>query len=227
MLVAIGAIHDLTPDCEVLHYEAPFGVGYLVAQLTRIKTSNGNKEAAVENTLRDEEATDLPGIARRAVETFVITGQQIPAPRPAGGILSARAACFVSVKTLAGDLRGCIGTVEPVKQTLAEELIMNSISAVTRDPRFNPVTEAELPNLHYSVDVLTSSEPTTFEDLDPAVYGVIVEDERGMSRGLLLPDIEGVDTPRKQVEIAARKAGIQAGAPIRLSRFRVTRFREK
>jgi AmmeMemoRadiSam system protein A len=141
--------------------------------------------------------------------------------------LSARAACFVSVKTLAGDLRGCIGTVEPVKQTLAEELIMNSISAVTRDPRFNPVTEAELPNLHYSVDVLTSSEPTTFEDLYPAVYGVIVEDERGMSRGLLLPDIEGVDTPRKQVEIAARKAGIQAGAPIRLSRFRVTRFREK
>ena len=130
------------------------------------------------------------------------------------------------MKTRDGELRGCIGTVEPTEDTLAEELIANAISAATHDPRFLPVTADELPSLRYSVDVLSAPEPATFAELDPAVYGLIAEDDDGSHRGLLLPAIEGVDTATKQVEIARRKAGIAAGTPLKLSRFLVQRFRE-
>ena len=224
MLVALGVTRTLPSACEVLHYEAPFGVGYLVAQLTNVKS--GKAELVnVSDPMAPEE--NLPGLARQAVETFVRTGKQISPPQDTAGILGARAACFVSLKTHQGDLRGCIGTIEPVKETLGEELVANAISAATRDPRFSPVTENELPNLKYSVDILAAPEPATVADLDPRVYGVIVEDEAGMFRGLLLPDIDGVDTADQQVNIAARKAGIPPGNPLKLSRFRVDRFREK
>ena len=227
MLVALGATQALPSAAEVLHYEAPFGVGYLVAQLTNSKAAPQNKSAVLSSDAAEAEqpAEDLPALARQTVETFVLTGKQL-SPPPALGILSARAACFVSIKTLAGDLRGCIGTIEPAKETLAEEVIMNAVNAATRDPRFVPIAADELSNLRYSVDILGVPEPTSFEDLDPATYGVIVEDESGAFRGLLLPDIEGVDTATKQVEIAARKAGISAGSPLKLSRFRVDRYRE-
>ncbi|MDQ2976676.1 MAG: AmmeMemoRadiSam system protein A [Acidobacteriota bacterium] len=230
MLVALGATEDLPNAAEVLHYEAPFGVGYLVAQLTNAKTSTNKANRSADAFVAVEEpalAEGLPALARRAVETFVRTGIQMPTPEAAPGILSARAACFVSLKTRTGDLRGCIGTIEPVKQTLAEELITNAVHAAMRDPRFSPVSADELPNLIYSVDILQAPEPAGFEDLDPAIYGVIVEDESGLFRGLLLPDIEGVDTAEKQVEIAARKAGIAPETPVKLSRFRVDRFREQ
>jgi AmmeMemoRadiSam system protein A/AmmeMemoRadiSam system protein B len=226
MLVALGLAQTLPAACEVLHYEAPFGVGYLVAQLTNVKTS-GVKEVHSE-TVSDPTTVeeDLPALARRAVETFVRTGKQISVPQNAAEILGVRAACFVSIKTRQGELRGCIGTIEPVKETLGEELVANAISAATRDPRFAPVDESELPNLKYSVDIMSASEPATFADLDPAVYGVIVENESGLFRGLLLPDIAGVDTVQQQVDIAARKAGIPPGTPLKFSRFRVDRFRE-
>jgi AmmeMemoRadiSam system protein A/AmmeMemoRadiSam system protein B len=226
ILVALGLGQTLPAACEVLHYEAPFGVGYLVAQLTNAKAAGVRKahsESANDPTTAEE---NLPALARRAVETFVSSGKQISVPQNAAEILGARAACFVSIKTRAGDLRGCIGTIEPVKETLGDELIANAISAATRDPRFAPVKESELPNLKYSVDILASPEPATVADLDPAVYGVIVEDESGMFRGLLLPDIDGVDTADQQVDIAARKASIPLGTPLKLSRFRVDRFRE-
>ncbi|HEV2884408.1 MAG TPA: AmmeMemoRadiSam system protein A [Pyrinomonadaceae bacterium] len=229
MLVALGATQSLPEACEVLHYEAPFGVGYLVAQLTNHK-AKGNGESASAKAERDlSEAGDesLPGLARMAVENFVLTGNPVPPPQGASGILAERAACFVSIKTKSGDLRGCIGTIEPAKPTLAEELIMNAVNAATRDPRFMPVSPDELTNLAYSVDILATPEPAVFEDLDPARYGVIVEDESALFRGLLLPDIEGVVTAEQQVEIAKRKAGIAAGAPLKLWRFRVDRYREK
>jgi AmmeMemoRadiSam system protein A/AmmeMemoRadiSam system protein B len=230
ILVALGLTKSLPAACEVLHYEAPFGVGYLVAQLTNVK-SNVKSHARNENLVGIGEqslaAEELPALARRAVETFVRNGREISVPQNAAEILDARAACFVSIKTRAGDLRGCIGTIEPVKDTLGQELIANAISAATRDPRFAPIEESELSNLRYSVDILSAPEPATFADLDPAIYGVIVEDESGSLRGLLLPDIPGVDTTEQQVNIAARKAGIAPGTPLKLSRFRVDRFREK
>jgi AmmeMemoRadiSam system protein A/AmmeMemoRadiSam system protein B len=222
MLVALGVIGGSPTDCEVLHYEAPFGVGYLVAQLTNVKESTSTD---MSTDAEAELEAMLPALAREAVETFVRTGKQI-VPQRNSELLQARAACFVSLKTRDGDLRGCLGTIEPAKQTLAEELVANAINAATRDPRFPPVATHELEGLVYSVDVLESPEPTTLEDLDPARYGVIVEDESGFARGLLLPAIEGVDTVQKQVDIAARKAGIPPGTRLKLSRFKVHRYRE-
>jgi AmmeMemoRadiSam system protein A len=223
MLVAFGATSELPLSCEVLNYEAPFGVGYLVAQLTNQKLSGPSHSIDQQADISGE---DLPALARKAVETFVLTDSPIESPENPSGLLKERAACFVSIKTLDGDLRGCIGTIEPTRDTLAEELIANAINAATRDPRFMPISASELPHLRYSVDILSASEPATFEELDPAVYGVIVEDESGLRRGLLLPDIEGVDTTEKQVGIASRKAGIPPGTTVKLSRFRVQRFRE-
>ena len=170
---------------------------------------------------------ELPALARRSVEAYVRERCLLsPSPPSPDSILNQRAACFVSIKTTDGDLRGCIGTIEPSYHTLAEEIIFNAVSAATRDPRFFPVTEPELSHLRFSVDVLSTPEPAQVEQLDPAVYGVIVEDDEGVRRGLLLPDIEGVKTPTQQVQIAAQKAGITPDTPIRLYRFRVTRFTE-
>jgi AmmeMemoRadiSam system protein A len=212
MLVAIGAGSGLPPSCEVMNYEAPFGVGYLVAQLI-----NQRGEASVE---------DLPRLARTAVETFIRSHEVIEPAAATGQLLSARAPCFVCLKTLDGELRGCIGTIEPARETLAQEIVANAISAAISDPRFDPVSEEELPNLRYSVDVLMPAEEAALEDLDPAVFGVIVEDESSSRRGLLLPDIAGVESAEQQVEIAARKAGIPQGTPVKLWRFKVDRFRE-
>ncbi len=176
--------------------------------------------------IEEDGRASVPALARLAVETFVASGIQLTTPAEVAGVLSTPGACFVSIKTRTGDLRGCIGTIEPAKQCLADEVITNAINAATRDPRFPPVSKDELANLVYSVDILAPPEPTRFEDLDPAVYGVIVEDETSYARGLLLPDIAGVNTVAQQVEIAARKAGIAPGKKLKLSRFRVERFRE-
>ncbi|HEV7745822.1 MAG TPA: AmmeMemoRadiSam system protein A [Pyrinomonadaceae bacterium] len=227
MLVALGVSQKLPRACEVLSYEAPFGVGYLVAQLTNISAAARNDDGAIVTHEDFDPAIELPALARLAIETFVQTGEEIAVPEKASPLLSVRAACFVSIKTHTGDLRGCIGTVEPVKQNLGEELIANAINAASRDPRFDPVSIDELADLRYSVDILTEPEPATFADLDPKTYGVIVSDESETRRGLLLPDISGVETAEQQVGIAARKAGIPPETPLKLLRFRVDRYREK
>lgn len=230
MLIALGATAEMTPRGQVLHYEAPFGVGYLVAQLTCEDRFHNESLADDVNVLadlpNDDESRTLPAIARKIVETYTLTGSVFRPEPTECSLLGVRAACFVSIKTLDGDLRGCIGTIEPTKDTLAEELVANAISAATRDPRFSPIEPSELANLRYSVDVLSAPEPARVEDLNPSVYGVVVEDESGENRGLLLPDIEGVETAAQQVEIATRKAGIPKGRPLRISRFRVNRYRE-
>lgn len=193
---------------------------------TRRPTPRPSAAAGLAPHEQGDEA-QIPALARRAVETYVcerrVLGGESAPGLPA---LLQPAACFVSIKTAGGDLRGCIGTIEPSRPTLAEEIIINAVNAATRDPRFMPVEEHELPSLRYSVDVLSQPEPTRFESLDPSLYGVIVEDQTGARRGLLLPDIEGVETSTQQVQIAARKAGIHPDEPLRLFRFQVTRFRE-
>ncbi len=133
-----------------------------------------------------------------------------------------RAGAFVSIHEN-GELRGCIGTIAPTRDTLAEEIIFNAISAATRDPRFPAIREAELEQLEISVDVLGEAEPIRSEaELDVKRYGVIVE--KGYRRGLLLPDLEGVDTVEYQVSIAKMKAGIHEDEEnVRLYRFEVIR----
>jgi MEMO1 family protein len=125
---------------------------------------------------------------------------------------------------MGGELRGCIGTFLPTTSDVAAEVVENAVAAATRDPRFPPVAPGELALLEVSVDELTAPVPvTSLADLDPRRYGVIVE--AGRRRGLLLPDLEGVDTVEQQVAIAARKAGIAHGEEVRLSRFEVKRYR--
>ncbi|HYG08980.1 MAG TPA: AmmeMemoRadiSam system protein A [Pyrinomonadaceae bacterium] len=195
---------------------------------------SGRSESAydTESPVRADNSTAgeedrLPELARRSVETLVREGRVLEVPNVShDSLLGQRAACFVSIKTVEGDLRGCIGTVEPVRATLAEELIHNAISAATRDPRFLPIEISELSQLRYSVDVLSPPEPARFEELDPKIYGLIVEDERGRRRGLLLPDLEGVESAEQQLQIAARKAGIPPGADVKLYRFQVRRYGE-
>jgi AmmeMemoRadiSam system protein A len=147
----------------------------------------------------------------------------------AGGqpeLWSMRRACFVSIKTLRGDLRGCIGTILPTQPDLGLEIIANAVSASTRDPRFPPMTAAELDGVKISVDVLTLPEPAEISRLDPKIWGVIVT--QGWKRGVLLPDLEGVDSVELQLSIAARKAGIRdfRDDGVEIERFRVERWQE-
>ena len=234
MLVALGMIQDESTSTEVISYEAPFGVGYLVAQLfSEPAEPAGGPSSSADSTSKQTQAASaqdvanaIPALARQTIETFVDTGSMIDVPDDLPEELNARAGCFVSIKTHDGQLRGCIGTIEPVSDALAEEIIANAISAATRDPRFRPVRRDELPRLKYSVDVLSAPEFCMIEDLDPKIYGVIVEDEKELHRGLLLPNLEGIRTATAQVEIASRKAGITPGANLRISRFRAERFPE-
>jgi hypothetical protein len=136
-----------------------------------------------------------------------------------------RAGVFVCLK-LRGVLRGCIGTFHPMEPTIAHETVRNAISAATCDPRFSCIREDELAEIEYTVDVLTPPEKVTdTSELDPRRYGVIVQ--AGGKRGLLLPDLEGVDTAATQVGIAMQKAGIPPGAVVELYRFEVKRYEQE
>ena len=161
-------------------------------------------------------------LAKTAVETYV-SQRKVVKPEELTAEMKERAGVFVCIKNH-GQLRGCIGTFEPTRANVAEEVIHNAISSAMGDPRFAPVRASELSALDYSVDILTQPEPVSSKDqLDPEKYGVIVES--GFKRGLLLPDLDGVDTVDEQISICRRKAGISEGEPINLYRFEVRRYK--
>ncbi|MBN1584087.1 MAG: AmmeMemoRadiSam system protein A [Anaerolineae bacterium] len=172
-----------------------------------------------------KESHPLVQLARHTVETFVRQGRTLDPPDNLSPEMQQRAGTFVSLHDRFGQLRGCIGTILPVQTNVAQEIIQNAISAATRDPRFSPVRPDELDDLDVKVDVLTTPEPISGpEELDPKRYGVIVQDVQGWRRGLLLPDLDGVDTVDYQVDIARRKAGIGSDEPVKLERFEVIRY---
>ena len=194
---------------QSLSYEGPYGVGYAVATF--------------EVEPADSAVDPYVALARESVEHFVRTGTPLPVPAEVPAeLLERRAGVFVSLHAHGG-LRGCMGTISPVFACVAEEIVANGVSAASRDPRFRPVQEYELDALSYSVDVLGAPEPVSSTDqLDPKRYGVIVT--KGARRGLLLPDLEGVDTVDVQVAIAKRKAGIDPrDDEVSLQRFEVVR----
>ena len=161
-------------------------------------------------------------LARETVETYVSRGE-VPHLKDVPVEMEGKAGVFVSLHKN-DELRGCIGTIEPSAENIAQEIIRNAVNAATEDPRFFPVTADELPQLQYSVDVLTEPEPVSDKkDLDPRRYGAIVES--GWRRGLLLPDLEGVDTVEQQLEICRMKAGIGPGEPVKIYRFEVKRYK--
>lgn len=163
-------------------------------------------------------------LARETIIKYISTGKIINTSSVTDQyMLNNKAGVFVSIHKF-GMLRGCIGTFLPTRSNIAEEIINNAISASTEDPRFIPIKKEELEDLDINVDVLTAPEDISSKDeLDPKRYGVIVSS--GLKRGLLLPDLEGVDTIDEQIDIAKRKAGITDNEVITLKRFEVVRHK--
>ncbi|NLB72584.1 MAG: AmmeMemoRadiSam system protein A [Firmicutes bacterium] len=217
VVTALGAVSGDDLRSDVLSYEGPFGVGYGCALFGPEVDSGENCGSG-----RCPSGESFPvKLARAAVETYVRSGKKINPPEEIPPEFQGRAGVFCTLK-IGGELRGCIGTIEPATGSIAREIIGNAIAAATQDPRFHPVKENELRSLSYSVDVLMPSEPVSgLDQLNPGLYGVIVR--KGRKRGLLLPDIEGVDTPLEQVAIARRKAGIGPNEDIEIERFEVKR----
>lgn len=172
---------------------------------------------------KNSKMSPMVKLAKEAVEIYVRDGNITPPPARLTAEMKKQAGVFVSLHKFS-QLRGCIGTFEPTKENVAEEIIANAISSASRDPRFPPVTAGELKDLEYSVDVLTKPRPVKDKSrLDPKKHGLIVE--CGFRKGLLLPDLEGVDSVDRQIDICCQKAGIIPGEPVKLHCFRVKRYK--
>jgi AmmeMemoRadiSam system protein A len=160
-------------------------------------------------------------LAYNAIQLYLKGRVRIAPPRAFYKILESKAACFVSLKKH-GELRGCMGTIEHAEVTLGREIISNAIRAATGDPRFPPVTLEELDEIDITVDVLERMRECNRDSLDPKEFGIVIE--QGERRGVLLPNLPGVDTVDRQIEIAARKAGIDIAQDYRIFRFRADRY---
>lgn len=228
--IMAGALDGLAVSPALLSYEGTFGVGYGVAVFTVTGPDENRRfarqcEEMERARLAERKAAEDPWVklARLSLETYVRTGKQLDTlPDGLPGEMTGRAAgAFVSLHTH-GQLRGCIGTTGPTTASVAWEIVQNAVSACSMDPRFAPVRADELDSLEYSVDVLGVPEPIDSPaQLDVKRYGVIVS--CGGRRGLLLPDLEDVDTVEQQIDIARQKGGISAREHYTLERFEVVR----
>ncbi len=224
-----GALDKTAVEARQLSYEGPFGVGYgvCVYKISGEDNSRNFKEQYVEKErektarLREQEDAYVR-LARKTVEEYVREGKKPDVPKELPQeMYGQRAGVFVSIKKN-GRLRGCIGTIQAMQESIAEEIIENAISASTKDPRFPRIEPEELDELTISVDVLGDTEDIASKDeLDVKRYGVIVT--KGYRRGLLLPNLEGVDTVEEQISIAKQKAGIGDDEEVMLQRFQVVR----
>ncbi len=231
-----GALDGLKVTAHRLSHEATFGVGYGICTFevgdrdeSRRFLEKWRKEKmeALEENRKNE--NPYVRLARFSLESYITTGKRISRSDLAGEkwadmpaeMYENKAGTFVSIHK-DGALRGCIGTILSTCDCIADEIMQNAISASTNDPRFPMIKESELPYLEISVDVLGNPEPISSPDeLDVIKYGVIVTS--GRKRGLLLPNLDGVDTIEEQIAIACRKAGIRDDEDYSLERFEVVR----
>ena len=228
-VIMAGAFDGLRVKAAVLSHQDVTGVGYGVCTFypegedaDRRFLDLYLKKQEAECRVKEAACDPYVRLARASVESWVRQRKRLPVPAdlPAE-LLSKRAGAFVSIHKN-GQLRGCIGTISAVYGSLAEEIVSNAVSACSRDPRFSPVTAEELKYLEINVDVLGEAEAVSSPaELDVKRYGVIVS--CGQRRGLLLPDLEGVDTVEEQISIARRKGGIGEHEPYTLQRFEVVR----
>lgn len=228
-VIMAGCFDGMAVKSEKLSYEGPFGVGYGVCTFipkdkdtSRCFLDEYHKKIKKQIKAQRETEDLYVCLARNAVEAYVLHSQVIDIPENLPDeCINKRAGTFVSLKKN-GQLRGCIGTVSATTSCIAEEIIQNAISASTKDPRFIPVSPEELDKLVYSVDILGDPEDiSSIEQLDVKKYGIIVTS--GDKRGLLLPNLDGVDSVEEQISIAMHKAGISRGKKIKLQRFEVVR----
>lgn len=230
-IIMAGALDGRDVESELLSYEGPYGVGYAVASF---KATGENEKRCFDKFYEEEEKNRLKSIiekedeyvslARKTLESYVMNGEELAKPDNLPEEMTKnKAGVFVSLK-IDGQLRGCIGTIQATTDCIADEIIQNAISAGLEDPRFNPVTKKELNKIEYSVDVLKESEPIKdINELNTEKYGVIVN--KGRKRGLLLPNLEGINTPVEQVSIALKKAGINPDEDYTMERFEVSRHK--
>ncbi len=222
--IALGVFEGQACDTDVYSYEGPFGVGYMVAELKHkdsgrsvLEEYRNIRERKIINSRKSE--SEYVQLARKTIEQYIKTGEKYKTEN----ISEEKKATFVSIKKH-GILRGCIGTIHPTKDSVESEIIGNAIEAATRDPRFLPIEEDELKDLTISVDILYPPEQIDSQSmLDVKKYGVIVS--KGMRRGLLLPNLEGIDTIDRQIEIALDKGGIGQDENYSLERFKVVRYK--
>ncbi|MCR4715544.1 MAG: AmmeMemoRadiSam system protein A [Lachnospiraceae bacterium] len=228
-VIMAGALDGMDVEANYLSHQDVTGVGYGICTFKPIglnekrhflKQHLSALREKIENAR--EQSDPYVKLARRSLESFIVNGKVIKAPLDLPlEMLQDRAGVFVSIHKH-GKLRGCIGTTGPTEICIADEIIQNAISASTKDPRFDPITEDELEWLEINVDVLTEPEPiSSIDELDVKKYGVIVS--CGGRRGLLLPDLDGVDTVEDQVQIAMDKGRIRRGESVSLQRFEVIR----
>jgi len=222
--VAAGAVGFDATGHRVLHYEGPFGVGYLEAVLH--ETASRDERAA--SSGRDGDGahppSELLSIARASIAANLRSQRYRPPGLPPPWRRSR--GVFVTLRTAENELRGCIGHVEPMYLTLAQEVAACAAAAATRDTRFSRVHHHELERLRIEISLLGQAETVaSIAELDPARYGVLVSD--GLQRGVLLPGIAGIHTAREQVRIAAAKAGLSPEALIELQRFEVVKLGEQ
>ena len=163
-------------------------------------------------------------LAVQAVHYFLSEGKPMPCPSPVPDGMNDQSGTFVSIKKKTNrELRGCIGTVTPNQDNLAKEIIQNAVNAATRDPRFESVTKEELDQLRFSVDVIGSMELINNpEQLNPRQYGLSIKYKE--HHGILLPDLEGIDTVQRQIDICLKKGNIPKNEPYQMYRFEVERY---
>ncbi|MBO7421470.1 MAG: AmmeMemoRadiSam system protein A, partial [Spirochaetaceae bacterium] len=228
-VIMAGALDGMAVEAAQYSHEDVTGVGYGICSFipkgedkTRHFLDARLKSVQADLEQKRQKSDAYVNLARASAEYFVKNGEVMPLPDDVPPeLLNTKAGAFVSVHKF-GALRGCIGTIASTQKNLALEIIENAVSAVSKDPRFEPVTEDELKYLDINVDVLGEAEPIKSEaELDVKKYGVIVQS--GYKRGLLLPDLDGVDTVEQQVSIARRKGGIAPGDKVDLFRFEVVR----
>ena len=228
-VIMAGAFDGLRVQTQKLSHQDVTGVGYGICTFTPGEPDESRHFLDVYLTRVEKEIEEQQSrsdeyvrLARQAVECFVLRKKRLKIPEGLPyEMLSKRAGAFVSIHEH-GELRGCIGTIGPTTRSIADEIIQNAISACSNDPRFPEIGPDELKWLEINVDILGEPEYIKSEDeLDVKRYGVIVTS--GGRRGLLLPDLDGVDTVRQQVDIAMRKGGISRSERYKLQRFEVIR----
>ncbi|WP_160672680.1 AmmeMemoRadiSam system protein A [Clostridium sp. C8-1-8] len=226
----LGALEGKKFNGDLLSYEGTFGVGYGVMKFN-VLSEDVPKLPELENIRKTQyekksiQSDPYVRLARESLTTYLTTRRklkEIPNYVP-NEMNNMQRGVFVSLKKH-GDLRGCIGTIFPATDSVAKEIIRNAIEAGLNDPRFYEVEEEELMDIDFSVDVLTEPEVASKEDLNPKEYGVIV---RHIGKtGLLLPDLEGVDTVEEQLSIALEKGNIDPDEEYTIQRFQVIRHKE-
>lgn len=230
-IIMAGALDGKSIKSNFYSYEGTFGVGYTVCEFKILEEDNNRHFDLIYQKQKEQKILSIRNnednyvkLARTSLEYYIKNHKVLKTPNDLDRkLLDNQAGVFVSLKK-DGMLRGCIGTIVSTTDSIADEIINNAISAGTKDPRFEAITEDELPEIVYSVDVLGEAEAiNSIDELDAKKYGVIVT--KGNRRGLLLPNLEGVNTPKEQIEIALSKAGIKESENFSIQRFEVVRHK--